>query len=140
LNAYLDASALFSQFMIDAHTPPMMRWLADAQDRVVLSEWTLTEFSSALAVAVRMGRLQPDERQRIDMAADTWLVNRTPPYTVLAGDGYAARRFIRATHRPLRAADALHLAIAQRLGFSVVTFDGAMRAAALDLGIPVEDL
>jgi uncharacterized protein len=140
LNAYLDASALFSQFMIDVHTPRLMGWLAGAQDRIVLSEWTLAEFSSALAVAQRMGRLSSDQRQRIDLTVDAWLVDRKPPYAVLTGDGLEARRFIRGSVRPLRAGDALHLAIAQRLGFSIVTFDNRMAAAATDLGIPVEDV
>jgi uncharacterized protein len=138
LNAYLDASALFAQFVIDPHTTRLVRWLVGAQGRVVLSEWTLAEFSSAIGVATRRGRIGADEQQKAEATVDAWLATRPLPYPVLAGDGESARRFIRNTPTPLRAGDALHLAIVHRLGFALVTFDDRMAAAASDLGIPVE--
>ena len=140
MNAYLDASALFAFFTSDIHTPRVVRWVAVAHDRVLLSEWTLAEFSSALAVAQRMGRFTADHRVGLELAVDTWLAPRRPPLPVIAGDGQAARQLIRGLTRPLRAADALHLVISRRLGCSLVTFDRGLRAVAADLGIPVEDL
>jgi hypothetical protein len=138
LNAYLDASTFFSQFVVDAHTPRLMRWLPGARGRIVFSEWTLAGFSSALAVATRMGRLGADEQDKIEGTVDRWLMTVPPPHSMAPGEAETARRFIRATSLPLRAGDALHLAIADRLGLALATFDERMAAAAADLGIPVE--
>jgi predicted nucleic acid-binding protein len=49
-------------------------------------------------------------------------------------DHLLARRMLRAAASPLRAADALHLAISRRVGTTLVTFDRRLVTAAEDLG------
>jgi predicted nucleic acid-binding protein len=139
LNAYLDASAVVSMFTIDAHTPRVSRWLAAAHDRTTLSDWTLAEFSSAIAIGLRAGRLTAAERDRAELAVGAWTIGR-PVLNVAVQDIEAARQFVRSATRPLRAPDALHLALVARLGLALVSFDIGMKAVATDLGIPVEDL
>ena len=140
MNVYLDASALVSLFATDRHTPRIQDLVARSPDRVVLSEWSLAEFTSALAIGVRTTGLQPSERDQAEATLNAWLVRQGPAIGLESGDAEAARQLIRATLRPLRAADALHLAIVQRCGFALASFDRRMCEAAVDLRIPVEDL
>ncbi len=125
-------------FTVDGHTPRARRWLAENPDRLILSDWTLTEFSSAVAVGMRATRLTAADAARAEAALSIWLGRAPPILSVEPMDVREARRFIRAISRPLRAGDALHLAIAQRMGCSVATFDTGMRAAAEAIGLATE--
>jgi predicted nucleic acid-binding protein len=140
LTLYLDASALVSLFATDIHTPRIRGLIARTPDGVVASEWSLAEFTSALAIGVRTTALQTSERDQAEATLDAWLARQGPAISLEPGDAEFARRLIRSSLRPLRGADALHLAIVQRGGFSLVSFDRRMCEAAVDLGIPVEDL
>jgi predicted nucleic acid-binding protein len=54
------------------------------------------------------------------------------------GDLAAATMFLRRLDLPLRTPDALHIAIAQRVGAMLVTFDRQMAASARTLGSAVQ--
>jgi predicted nucleic acid-binding protein len=140
LTIYLDTSVVASLFTTDTHSVRAAAWLPAVSNRLALSEWTIAEFSSALAVMERALRLPANERARAEAAFDSWVSRQRSPHPLGPGDAIAARRFILGITRPLRAAAALHLALVQRLGLSLATFDDRMAAAAADLGIPVEDL
>lgn len=140
MTIYLDASALVSLFATDAHTPRIQDLIARSPEGVAVSEWSLAEFTSALAIGVRTTRLQPGERDQAETTLNAWLARRGPPFPLEARDAESARRLIQATMRPLRGGDALHLAIVQRLGLSLASFDKRMCEAAIDLGAPVIDL
>jgi predicted nucleic acid-binding protein len=137
LTAYLDTSVLVSMFTADDHTPRTRSWLAGVQGPMALSDWTVTEFSSALAVGLRVGRLTASEVASAEDALDTWLGRSSPPLTLAPQDVREARRFIRSIGVPLRAGDALHLALARRAGLSVATLDLGMRRAAEHIGLAV---
>jgi len=140
LNVYLDTSVVVSMFTTDVHTLRAATFLAQANDRIALSDWVATEFSSALAIGTRVGRLTSSEREAAELAFQSWRDREPFASAVEPDDIRVARNLIRTTARPLRAGDALHIAIAQRLGCSLCTFDGGMRDAAVDLGLQVEDL
>src|SRR5260370_26338680 len=124
----------------DSHTPRASSWLPGASSRLVVSDWTLTEFSSALELGVRVGRLTTAGRDTAEAALQSWHDREPFSVAVEPNDIRAARHLVRATALPLRAGDALHLAIAKRLGCSVGTFDVGMRDAGADLGLPIEAL
>lgn len=140
MNAYLDASVLVAMFTVDEHSASTIAWLPGAQERLSLSTWGLTEFTSALGVAYRTGRFAAGEREAAEAALREWMRVGPQPVPLRPDDVGQARNLIRGTQVALRAGDALHLAIAQRLDTSVATFDRRMALAAADLGIPVEDL
>jgi predicted nucleic acid-binding protein len=140
LNAYLDTSVLVSMLTVDDNTRAATAWLSSAPRRLSLSDWSVTEFSSALALGVRTGRLTQADRTAAEVALRSRLDVDRQVEAVVADDVRTARALILATGLPLRAGDALHLAIAQRLGDAVATFDARMREAAVDLGLRVEDL
>jgi predicted nucleic acid-binding protein len=140
LNAYLDTSVLVSMFTTDAHTPRVAAWLPSAANRLALSDWGLAEFSSALGIGVRVGRITADERQAAEGTFEMWLGPDQSVSPVEPDDVRMARSLIRAARLPLRAGDAMHVAIARRLGCALATFDIRMAEAATELGVPLEDL
>ena len=140
MNAYLDTSVLVSMLTVDDNTPAASVWLLSASARLSLSDWSLTEFSSAIALGVRTGRLTETDRAAAEASLGSWLTPDRRVEAVAPDDVRTARALILASRRPLRASDALHLAIARRLGDALATFDVRMSEAAVSLGLSVEDL
>jgi predicted nucleic acid-binding protein len=133
LKAYLDTSVLMSLFVTDAHTSLALAFIDRSPDGLT-SLWALVEFSSALRLRQRIGQLSPDEVGRIESTMDRWVSRGPEPAAPLAEDHLAARRMLRSVNAPLRAADALHLAVSRRLETTLVTFDRKLLAAAEELG------
>lgn len=134
MSVYLDTSVLVSLFHTDEHTQRTSAWIADVED-FVLSSWALAEFSSALAVKVRMRHLPDEERRGFERVLDQWLRGRVI-LSAVDGDMVASRGMLRADTR-LRAPDALHLAIASRHGCILATLDADMAAVGRDIGLDV---
>ena len=127
-------------FVADAHSPSVVGWLSAEPRAVTLSDWTVAEFISVLGVATRGGRIRTAAKHAAEQALDTWIGQHGSALAVLSEDVRRARVLMNQTGLPLRASDALHLAVARRTGHVLATFDAGMRRAAEDLGLPVEDL
>ncbi len=135
MTVYLDASVVVSMFLADANTPRALDF-AERYSLVTLSLWTVAEFSSALAVQTRIGRAAPMERRRAEARFDEWLTLQSEPLVPTPDDFAAARRMLRVDSAVLRTPDALHLAICERVGTALATFDVRMRQAAQAFGVP----
>ena len=124
---YLDTSVLVSALTPDDHTPRARRWLA-AEPAVIVSGWTQVEFGAVIRRQARIGRI---DRNGV-LAAETSLarlVSRPNAFRpVTPEDVVEAGRLVR-DFEPLRAPDALHLAIAMRLELPVATFDEGLATA-----------
>lgn len=134
MTVYLDTSVLVSLLHEDDHTVRVLDW-AGSIDDLVLSAWTATEFTSALAVQSRMKRLADRDRRKLELDLDYWLSTRVV-LEVLNNDIRAARRLVRNDTR-LRAPDAVHLAVTTRYGCCLATLDADMAAVARDIGLDV---
>jgi hypothetical protein len=134
---YLDTSVVVSVFLPDVHSGRVLAWLGGLSDGPALSTWTVTEFSSAAAGQERVKQIAPDQRLLAEQHFDAWLltVEQTP---VLRADFELARDLIRRGRTRLGAPDALHLAVARRLGARLASLDAVMADAARDLGLPLE--
>jgi len=134
---YLDTSALLKLYLREPDSEQLNRTVEGRRD-LLLSELAITEFISALARRKREGSLSP---------SDAGLLRKT-----LLGDS-ASGIFLRVdlappTHRSaetillspeiesLRAADALHLALAHSADArTIATYDARMRRAAVARGL-----
>ena len=135
---YLDTSVVVPLFLADAHSPRVAIWMSGLTGVTgSVSAWTIAEFSSAVAGQERTGQITLADRQAAETAFDGW-VTTVQAAPVLAADFLAARQLIRTDRVRLRTPDALHIAVALRLGASVATLDQAMERAATDLGLTVE--
>jgi predicted nucleic acid-binding protein len=106
----------------------------------VISDWVVTEVSSALALKLRTGALQLPHRAAA-LAAFTGLVATSlAVLPVLATHFRTAAHFVDRHDLGLRAGDALHLAVAADHGATLVTLDARLQAAALALGVPIQDV
>ena len=114
---------------------------ATARRSLIVSDFAAAEFCVRDRSTGPHRELPPDEA-RIALAdfdavvAITALDGSRSPQSM----SRAPRHYVRRLDLPLRTPDAIHIAVAQRLGATLVTFDRAHGAAARTLGVAVADV
>jgi hypothetical protein len=128
---YLDTSLLVAALVHEAGTAAAVGFLqAHRQQPLLISAWVSTELASALAVLVRRGAITPQESQEAWQRYGMLRAHRLQDVPLTAEDFEAGARLCLA-QAPLRAGDALHLALCQRLNLQLASFDrGLCKAAA----------
>jgi uncharacterized protein len=137
VSLYLDASLLVALFVIDPTSARADAFLSEQATVVVISDFGAAEFSSAVARRVRMRDLTRDEGRLAFAQFDTWIARSVRRRELTTADIASAERILRRLDVNLRAPDALHVAIAERIGATLVTFDQRMAANARALGMAV---
>jgi hypothetical protein len=133
---YVDTSALVPVFIREPKSEAVIEWLESSGERLAVSEWSLVEFASAAAIKVRTGgttaNLAMQAMARVHEFARKHCTVAVPGReefhraTELAGNGALK----------LRAGDALHLAIAEKLNAQgILCLDDAMIESARSLGM-----
>jgi predicted nucleic acid-binding protein len=124
---YVDTSVVVALLTVEPSTQAVTAWFSGLKQLPVSSDWLLTEFSSAISIKVRTGRLaQADAkvvRREFKLLSENGL--RLAPVS-RAAFGLAAE-MAQAHRYGLRSGDSLHLAIARETGAkTIATLDGTM--------------
>ena len=136
---YLDASVLAALFVNDIFSRRAAQLIGQPEADFLVSDFASAEFASVIARLVRMKAFGADRARAGFADFDTWTARASQRVATLSADIRAAEAILRRLDLNLRAPDALHLAIAQRSGAILATFDDrmALNAQILEVGVAV---
>ena len=139
LRVYVDTSVLVAAHTSEPHTDLAQTWLAaQGGSRLILSIWMLVECDSALSIKRRRKELDAAGQTRAIAEIDAFARQFEPLAVPTEADHQQARELCRHAASRLRAGDALHLAMARRLGAtSFATLDEVLAANAAAHGLTV---
>lgn len=136
--AYLDTSVLVASLTEEVHTAATQRWLAQhSGGSLMISDWTITEFSAAFALKLRTKAISVRVRNEALAIFSSMVARSLIVLPVVSQDFRGAARLADHEKIGLRSGDALHLSIAFNHGATLYTLDRGM-APAKQLGIAVE--
>jgi predicted nucleic acid-binding protein len=133
---YVDTSAVIAVLTREAGSAKVEAWLqSQAPDELAISEWVVTEVSSALSLKLRTRQISPEVRADA-LAIFSRIAAESFQILPVSGAHFrVAAQFADREALAIRAADALHLAICATNGASLCTLDRRMAHAAQELGL-----
>lgn len=135
---YLDASVLVPTVVKQLTSAVVEAWLRASPRDLLVSDWAAAEVSSALSRFVRTGAQTLEQATRALAAFDAWRARFTADIVLIESDVRRADAYVRRFELKLLTPDALHLALASRLGATLVTSDIRLASAGPPLGLATE--
>ena len=111
--------------------------MAGNPDSVIVSDFAAAEFASVVGRLTRMRRLTANDATAIFSDFDAWKAGTAVLVVTTTPDIAVAASVLRRLDLNLRTPDAINVAIADRLGATLATFDEKMAIAARALGVQV---
>ncbi|MET3612047.1 putative nucleic acid-binding protein [Rhizobium aquaticum] len=136
---YVDTSVFIRALTQEAGWEAILQWLhVQPGGSLVISPWTLTEFSSGLALKIRTAQLQASQAAEVQATFNRLTTRSLRLLPIGATHFSTAARFVEHYTLGLRSGDALHLAIAFHAGEPLATLDTRLAKACQALGVVVE--
>ncbi len=107
-----------------------------AAEEVTLSDWTITEFYSAVGCMVRDKVMTPKAADKALVSLNQRLHQGIITYQLDPDDHLLAQSYMRNWRRAPKGGDALHIAVARRLNARLVTHDKVMAHHAQAFAVP----
>ena len=124
---YVDTSVVVALLTPERSTGAVMAWYAGLKDVPVSSDWLMTEFSSALSIKVRSGRLSANDARVVRKEFNRLSESGLRLASVSRAAFESAAGMAQAYRHGLRAGDALHIAVAREAGAATIaTLDETM--------------
>jgi uncharacterized protein len=136
LSGYLDTNTVIGLLTTDPLTARVKAVLSQGFGELIVSDFVAAEFVGVIGRKMRAGIIARQYALDALTALDQ-LSLRVSRVVLQASDIPRADAFLRRFDLPLQTPDSIHIAIAQRLGATLVTFDRRMAAAARVLGLTV---
>ena len=135
---YCDTSLMIASLIPEGASDSVQAWLAEqAEGTLCISDWVVTEFSSALGIKLRRGVIPADRQSHI---LAEWRARIADQLTLLPVPQPAfalAARYCEMPATGLRGSDALHLAVAALGGHALATLDARLAEGAQAVGVRV---
>jgi predicted nucleic acid-binding protein len=135
---YVDTCVLLAALTPEANSGAAAAFLEQATAPLAISPWSATELHSALGLKVRTKALSSSQAEAVLQVFERSL---TPGFLMLEvepQDFCNANACLRGWTTALRAADALHLAIASGRGATLCSLDAPFVKAAQQLGLDAQ--
>ena len=132
---YLHTSVLGAIFFREPGAADLVaRFESQRKESLMISAWTLTEMASIGGIKQRTGTIDTETRQQALANFQRFASMRLGMTEIEPADFRTAAVLIESP-ADLRAGDALHLAVARRLGARIASLDHRLCAAAEVLGL-----
>lgn len=137
---YLDTSVLGAIFFREPGAANLVAQLeSQRKAKLMISAWTLTEMSSIGGIKERTGVIDAETRQQAIANFQRFASMHLVTVEIDPADFRTAAVLIELP-TALRAGDALHLAVARRLGARIASLDRQLSAATEVLGLAMFEL
>ncbi|WP_010186804.1 type II toxin-antitoxin system VapC family toxin [Sphingomonas sp. PAMC 26605] len=134
MKAYFDTSAFAAILFEDDRWQHIADWIEAQQTQGCFSDFGWGEFVSAVGMRVRLGRMPAAEaRDFLDVVSPG--LRGWTRVEIVPADIAAATALLSEFALGLRLPDAIHIAVAQRLGLTLVSTDIRQVRAAASLGV-----
>jgi predicted nucleic acid-binding protein len=137
VNLYLDASVIVALLTTDILTSRAVSYFRTHTPILIVSDFAAAEFASVIARRVRIREVTKPVARIAFAQLDAWMIRNTERAETTTADVMVAALALRRLDLTLRTADALNIAITQRIGATLMTFDEKMAASAKALGVAV---
>jgi len=124
-------------FTEDRFSERAQNLLQSETSAVIVSNYAAAEFASVLGRLIRTGDMDVNAAKAACSTFDEWVQRVSAGLEISSSDIRMAEAMLRRFDLTLRAPDAIHLAVTQRLGARLATFDAGMTRCAQVLGVSV---